>query len=483
MSGGDYDPQSKGITFGTKRATERIIMFYHVLLRKFWDHSRSDEKVQMDWYFRSLSKALTMIKRDFESEAAYWHIEDKTERTSDIMNLEGDLCRALESGYQYIIMTLKEGVPALKDYDHYEFLFCMKDETLQLPTFSFTEKEEVSIVPFKNEEEGLVNLCNHPIDTNLIEAITPVHANGSNLFCGVSLDLKDGRNLFVFAGKNQKEESFNLLVNGIEDDIVEGYVRPSDKVPFRGLCVILFSGYHLYLTIGKLRPSQKNLAHDDIHSPDVRQSIKDILQSFEMNEGSDFVGRALKALLEFYGDEKDLPRRIREIQKKEILTPEDLVHLADMCEVLLDEERLAARLYVAAYYSEGEAKWRGKALVKLADLYMSSEWAKDGGREWDVMKAVDLLTEALTLGCVKEAKDSLEGMREQLFEEYEDEPDIDNFIRNYQADVLCLAAFCLGVGIGWKKDVPSATRLYEAALAQGYPRAAYYLKEIRFGRI
>ena len=82
-------------------------------------------------------------------------------------------------------MTLKEGVPALKDYDHYEFLVCMKDETLQPPTFSFTEKEEVSIVPVKNEEEGLVNLCNHPIDTNLIEAITPVHANGSNLFCGV----------------------------------------------------------------------------------------------------------------------------------------------------------------------------------------------------------------------------------------------------------------------------------------------------------
>ena len=68
-------------------------------------------------------------------------------------------------------------------------------------------------------------------------------------------------------------------------------------------------------------------------------------------------------------------------------------------------------------------------------------------------------------------------------EDYEDEPDVDYFIRNYQPDALCLAAFCLGVGIGWKKDVVSSKRLYEAALAQGYPRASYYLKEIDSGHV
>lgn len=216
--------------------------------------------------------------------------------------------------------------------------------------------------------------------------------------------------------------------------------------------------------------------------PNVKQSLFDILQSFDIAEKFDFVGKAYEAILDFYVTEKDIPLVIRQIKHKNHLNPEDYIALADMCQ-FLDEEQLAARLYAESYFSEGEANWRGKSLVKLADLYMNSEWPKNGGREWDVMKAVDLLTEALTLGCVKEARDTLEGMREQLFEEFEDEPDVDYFIRNYQADALCLAAFCLCVEIGWEKDVPSGTRLYEAALAQGYERAAYYLKEIHRGRI
>ena len=216
--------------------------------------------------------------------------------------------------------------------------------------------------------------------------------------------------------------------------------------------------------------------------PDVRQSLVDILHSFDITENFDYVGKAFESILEFYCDEADIPSDVRELKKKKTLSPKDYVVLADECQSC-GEEQLAARLYVAGYCTDGEESKRGEALVKLADLYMNSEWPRNGGREWDVMKAVDLLTEALTLGCVKEAKEALEGMREQLFEEYEDEPDVDYFIRNYQADALCLAAFCLGVGIGWKKDVPSATRLYEAALAQGYERASYYLKEIRSGRI
>lgn len=216
--------------------------------------------------------------------------------------------------------------------------------------------------------------------------------------------------------------------------------------------------------------------------PNVNQSIQDILRSFEMDENFDFVSKAFESILEFYDEEKSLPPAIRQIRRKVSLNSEDYVALADMCQ-FLDEEQLAAKLYAAGFFVEDNPVSRGMSLVKLADLYMNSEWPKNGGREWDVMKAVDLLSEALTLGCSKEAKITLEGMRDQLFEEFEDEPDVDYFIRNYQADALCLAAFCLCVGIGWDKDVPSGTRLYEAALAQGYERAAYYLKEIRSGRI
>ena len=219
-----------------------------------------------------------------------------------------------------------------------------------------------------------------------------------------------------------------------------------------------------------------------VFGPNVRQSIVDILQSFEIGGRLDFVGHAFKAILENYCDEADVPSDVWRLKDKHELTTDDYIVLADECQNC-NEEPLAARLYVAGYFANGATKDKGKALIELADLYMNSEWPRNGGREWDVMKAVDLLTEALPLGCVKDAKEALEAMREQLFEEYEDEPDVDYFIRNYPPDVLCLAAFCLGVGIGWKKDVPAATRLYKAALEQGYFRASSYLKEIRSGRV
>ena len=233
----------------------------------------------------------------------------------------------------------------------------------------------------------------------------------------------------------------------------------------------------------RLSPPAKNDFSTVEYEPDVGRSIADILRSFEMDEDFDVVGNAIDGIVLAYGgDENDIPFDISKLKGKKNLSAEEYVMLANECQTC-DEERFAAKLYAAAYYSEAGQATRGEALVLLAELYMNSDWPKNGGREWDVMKAVDLLTEALTLGCVKEAKETLEGMREQLFEEYEDEPDVDYFIRNYQADALCLAAFCLVVGIGWKKDVPSATRLYEAALAKDYPRAAYYLKEIRNGRV
>ena len=344
-------------------------MYYHVRLDKILHDGCTDMDARVEWDFRSLKKALAMIGREFGADAACWRIQDLTDRTLDIMRLENELKVALESTYQFMVMTFKDGVSAIEKYDHYEFFIVMRDETERSPTFSFSETDEASIT-----------------------------------------------------------------------------------------------------------------APEVVFEPDVRKDLVDILRSFDITEKFDYVGKAFEAVLEFYCDKEDVPCDVRELKEKKNLAPKDYVVLADECQSC-GEEQLAARLYVAACCTAGEPEKSGEALVKLADLYMNSEWPRNGGREWDVMKAVDLLTEALTLGCVKEAKEALEGMREQLFEEYEDEPDVDYFIRNYQADALCLAAFCLGVGIGWKKDVPSATRLYEAALAQGYERASYYLKEIHSGRV
>lgn len=343
-------------------------MYYHVRLDKTFHNGCTDMDSRVEWDFRSLKKALAMIGREFGADAACWRIQDITDRTLDIMRLENELKVALESTYQFIVMTFKDGVPTIEKYDHYEFFIVMRDETERPPTFSFSETDEASIT-----------------------------------------------------------------------------------------------------------------APEVVFEPDVRKDLVDILRSFDITDKFDYVGKAFEVILEFYCDEEDIPDEVRELKGKENLAAEDYVVLADECQSCGDEQ-LAARLYVAGYRADGAPGKRGEALVKLADLYMNSEWPRNGGREWDVMKAVDLLTEALTLGCVKEAKEVLEGMREQLFEEYEDEPDVNYFICNYQEDALCLAAFCLGVGIGWEKDVPSATRLYEAALAQGYERASYYLREIRSGR-
>lgn len=344
-------------------------MYYHVRIDKILHDGGIDMEARKEWDFRSLTKALAMMGRDFGTDAAAWRIQDLTERTPDIMRLEGNLRVALDSTYQYIVMTLRDGVPALGKYDHYEFFVGMRDETERPPAFSFNEDEEESICLPK----------------------------------------------YVF-------------------------------------------------------------------EPDVMKSLEDILKSFDVVEDFDFVGKAIKSIFKFYADEDDVPADIREIREKESLAPEDYILLGDECQSC-GEEQLAAKLYAAGFKTKGEAVKRGEALIQLADLYMNSEWPRNGGREWDVMKAIDLLTEALSLGCVKKAMDALEGMREQVFEEYDEEADVDYFIGHYQADALCLAAFCLCLGVGWKKDVASAKRLYEATLSRGYVRATHYLNEINTGRV
>ena len=63
-----------------------------------------------------------MIGRDYGMDAAGWRIQDLTEPMSNIMLLENDMRVALESSHQFVVMTFKDASPALKKYDHYEFL-------------------------------------------------------------------------------------------------------------------------------------------------------------------------------------------------------------------------------------------------------------------------------------------------------------------------------------------------------------------------
>ena len=116
--------------------------------------------------------------------------------------------------------------------------------------------------------------------------------------------------------------------------------------------------------------------------------------------------------------------------------------------------------------------------MKLADLYMNSSKC----RQKDAMKAIDLLTEALTLGCAEKAGKVLLELREQLFPDDEDNMNINALIRWHSRDEICFAAFCLGVGLGWREDIASSKRLFELALSRGYTRAAYYLESIRTRR-
>ena len=344
-------------------------MYYHVELRKIFHDGCRDDAAIVEWDFRSLNKALSMVKRDFGGVAECWRIEYLTERTVDLMSLERSLQRALENTYQTVILTFKDGVSEIEKYDHYDFFFVIRDEAERPPKYSFSEDDE----------------------------------------------------------------------SAIEAPAV-------------------------------------------IFTPDFRKSIVDVVRSFDILEKFDVVAKAFESIVEFYCDKEEVPKDVMALRDKDKLSAEDCILLGDECQSC-DEEQLAVRLFVAGYFADGANEKKGEALIRVADLYMSSDWPRNGGREWDVMKAVDLLTEALALGCVQDARNSLEGMREQIFEEWDEEVDVDHFIRNYEADALCLAAFCLAVGIGWKKDVQASKKLYEAALSRGYERASYYLDEIKRGRL
>ena len=82
-------------------------MYYHIRIDKIKHDGRTDMDARFRWDFRSLNKALAMISSTFGGAAKCWRIQDLTERTPDIMQLENDLRVALESTYQFIVMTFK----------------------------------------------------------------------------------------------------------------------------------------------------------------------------------------------------------------------------------------------------------------------------------------------------------------------------------------------------------------------------------------
>ncbi len=221
------------------------------------------------------------------------------------------------------------------------------------------------------------------------------------------------------------------------------------------------------------------VSSNDDFKPNVRKSIGRILQAFNYTGDIDFVAKALTAIRNFYSDENDVPQEVLALKDKEPLSAEDCIVLADECLCCIEEE-LAAVLCAAGYYANGAAMLKGKALVKLAELCLDANCLQHRELKFDTMDLVEIISEAQTLGCEEEASSLLEAMRKRFFGDFMGELDVDYLIdQEYDSHLLCLAAFCLNKGIGWEKDVPSATRLYEAALAQGYPRADYYLKKLR----
>jgi len=120
-------------------------MYYHIRLGKFYHGGGEDMSARMEWDFRSLDKALAFVKRDFGLEARAWRVEDLTERKNDLMALEKVLAGALESEYQYVIMSFKDGSALAQKYDHYQFFITIRDEGEQPAAFSFSEADEAAI--------------------------------------------------------------------------------------------------------------------------------------------------------------------------------------------------------------------------------------------------------------------------------------------------------------------------------------------------
>ena len=228
-------------------------MYYHVRLDKIFHDGRTDMGAQVGWDFYSLAEALAMIERDFGTDAVCWRIQDLTEKTPSLMQLEADLRVALESTYQYVVMTFKDGVPALGQYDHYEFFIVARDE-VEHPMSSTLMEEVKSIKMESPSREGFIDIQKDPVTASQYRSHVGIFDNADGSFHGVVVVLKDGNHIVVIAGENENKVHVNLLLQG---GIAKGLVRwvhpsVSSENGIRGFRVQLVTGERIYLTIGQL---------------------------------------------------------------------------------------------------------------------------------------------------------------------------------------------------------------------------------------
>lgn len=226
-------------------------MYYHVRLDKILHDGRTDLESRIEWDFRSLGKALTMIARVFGSAAKCWRIQDLTEPTSDILQLEKGLSVALESTCQFIVLTFKDNIPATKRYDHFEFFVVIRDEDERPPKFAYSAEEEAALSPVMTDDV-FVDLYKHPIVSEQVLSSIPVYDNDGRLLFGIAVMLKAGGHFLVVAGVNQRNDEVNLGIRGVEKTkIVKILSSTKDGTDLRGFIVRMASGDSLYLTVGK----------------------------------------------------------------------------------------------------------------------------------------------------------------------------------------------------------------------------------------
>lgn len=235
-------------------------MYYHIRIDKIKHDGRTDMDARFRWDFRSLNKALAMISSTFGGAAKCWRIQDLTERTPDIMQLENDLRVALESTYQFIVMTFKDCIPATDKYDHFEFFVVKRDEAEYPPKFSYTEKEENAISPCATSNRVFVDLYKHPIDAKVVSYVTPIYDNEKDVFSGMAIMFKNGDYFLVVAGIDQDEEQLNLGAKGIDKFLIDK-ILPStpNGTDLHGFIVRLKNGNSLYLTIGSMIHPDKSI--------------------------------------------------------------------------------------------------------------------------------------------------------------------------------------------------------------------------------
>lgn len=247
-------------------------MYYHVRLDMIRHDGRVDQGACMECSFRSLRKALEMIKRDFDVMAKSWRILDLTEQTTDVLSLESPLHEALLSTYQYIVLTFKDEVKLIEKYDHLEFFVVIRDEVEKPPEFAFSEEDELAIDEAGLPQSFFVDLFENPIDINCVTSTNcrcdkweSFSGRKMDVFKGVVVQEKSGDLSLVFAGEYKNGRAVSLGIERIDKTMIENVI-PSvrDGHALLGFIVRLTNGDSLYLTFSiKNKMPNRDGQHDE----------------------------------------------------------------------------------------------------------------------------------------------------------------------------------------------------------------------------